>query len=102
MVAREAVSNAVHHARPREISVQVRFGAGSVAMQIEDDGCGFDPEEILAVPGTHFGILGMRERIEHLGGSFSLQSSPGHGARLEVTVPVQANELKNTVETVRA
>jgi signal transduction histidine kinase len=102
MVAREAVSNAVHHARPREISLHVKFDAGSVGMQVLDNGSGFDPEETLAVPGTHFGIIGMRERIEHLGGSFSLDSSPGQGTRLAVEVPVPVKELRKAVAVVKA
>jgi ligand-binding sensor domain-containing protein/signal transduction histidine kinase len=102
MVAREAVSNAVHHAQPGEISLHVKFDAGSVGMQVLDNGSGFDPEETLAVPGAHFGIIGMRERIEHLGGSFSLHSSPGQGTRLAVEVPVPVKELRKAVAVVKA
>jgi ligand-binding sensor domain-containing protein/signal transduction histidine kinase len=100
MVAREAVTNAVHHARPQEISIQVKFDAGHISMHIADDGAGFDPDAILAVPGVHFGIIGMRERIEDLGGSFLLQSAPGKGTRLSAEIPVRVKELRQATEPV--
>jgi len=54
-------------------------------MQVDDDGCGFDP----ASPANgHYGIIGMRERIEHLGGKFVLRSGPGEGTHVEVAVPI--------------
>jgi ligand-binding sensor domain-containing protein/signal transduction histidine kinase len=102
MVGREAVSNAVHHARPQEISIDVKFETGQITMQVADDGAGFDPDEMLAVPGVHFGIIGMRERIEHLGGRFRLQSAPGKGTHLWVEVPVRVKELRKTAEPVNA
>jgi len=54
-------------------------------MQVDDDGCGFDT----STPANgHYGIIGMRERIEHLGGKFVLRSGPGEGTHLAVAVPL--------------
>ena len=52
-------------------------------MEIIDDGRGFDPQEA----GGGFGLSGMKERVEFLGGSLSIQSSPGIGTTIKVSVP---------------
>jgi two-component system NarL family sensor kinase len=54
-------------------------------LTVSDDGGGFDPET--ARPG-HYGLVGMRERAEHLRGHLAIQSAPGHGTRVEASVPV--------------
>jgi signal transduction histidine kinase len=71
-------------------------------MQVQDDGRGFDLEQVLAVQGTHFGLIGMRERVEHLGGQFEIDSSPGKGTRLSVKVPLQPRPVRKDLETLRA
>jgi len=89
MVAREAVSNAVHHAQPKEVRIQVCFDTDAMQMRVVDDGNGFDPKEAFASQGSHFGLIGMRERVEHVGGHFSVESAPGHGTQLFIDVPLQ-------------
>ncbi|MGB2624353.1 MAG: two-component regulator propeller domain-containing protein [Candidatus Acidiferrum sp.] len=101
MVAREAVSNAVHHAHPAEVRITLKFETDTVRMQVLDDGRGFDLEEILAMQGAHFGIIGMRERIEHLGGHFEINTSPGEGTQLSMEVPVRLPAVLNNVESVK-
>jgi signal transduction histidine kinase len=90
MVAREAVNNAVSHAQPKEIWLQVFFEDGKIRIRVVDDGCGFDPEEALSVAGEHFGIVGMRERTVRLGGRFDLRSAPGSGTELVFEAPVRS------------
>ena len=85
MVAREALSNAVRHAAPASVQLRLSFGTRELTMQVDDDGCGFDPS---SPANGHYGIIGMRERIEHLGGKFLLRSGPGAGTHLEVAVPL--------------
>jgi two-component system, NarL family, sensor histidine kinase DegS len=87
-VAREAVSNAVHHAQPEEVRLSVNFDKDKMSIQVEDNGRGFNPDEVLTSQNSHFGLIGMRERIEHLGGHFEIHSAPGKGTRLCVDVPV--------------
>jgi len=89
MVAREAVSNAVHHAHPKEVRISVNFDKNKMHLQVVDNGQGFDLDEVLTNPSSHFGLIGMRERIEHLGGRFKIESAPGRGTRLFVDVPVR-------------
>ncbi len=94
MVAREAVYNAVHHAQPREVCIRVSFEPDNVRMQVLDDGCGFDPAEVLAAQSVHFGLVGMRERVEHVGGRFEVKSAPGRGTQLSVELPVHPADAK--------
>jgi signal transduction histidine kinase len=94
MVAREAVYNAVHHAQPQEVRIRVSFEPDNMRMHILDDGCGFDPAEVLAAQTVHFGLVGMRERIEHVGGRFEVKSSPGKGTHLSVELPVHPATAK--------
>jgi len=88
MVAREAVYNAVHHAQPHEVKISVHFDPANLRMKVLDDGKGFDLGEVLATQDAHFGLVGMRERVERLGGSFEVKTSPGNGTELSVEVPV--------------
>jgi len=71
------------------VSVVVGREGGRLAALVEDDGCGFDPDAVLAgLPVEHFGLIGMRERAEMLGGSVTVESSPGHGTRVRAEIPV--------------
>ena len=89
MVAREAVYNAVRHAQPSEVRIKARFEPGAMCVEVIDDGCGFDPVAMMAIEGNHFGLVGMRERIESLGGQLDVRSSTGHGTRVAIKVPVR-------------
>ncbi len=90
MVAREAVYNAVQHAGPTEVRIQVHFEDDRIRLRVLDDGCGFNPEKALLAAGEHFGLVGMRERTERIGGRFDIHSSPGTGTELLVEVPVRS------------
>jgi len=90
MVAREAVYNAVQHARPTEVRIQVHFEDNKIRVRVVDDGCGFNPETALLSAGEHFGLVGMRERTARLGGRFDIRSAPGAGTELLVEVPVRS------------
>ena len=67
-----------------------RFDSRHIRLRVQDDGCGFDPEEEKAEVNSRFGMLGMRERANQLGGSLSVKSSPGHGTEIEAKVPSRA------------
>jgi signal transduction histidine kinase len=90
MVAREAVYNAVQHARATEVKMQVHFEHNRLRLRVADDGCGFNPETVLHDTGEHFGMVGMRERTARLGGNFNIRSAPGTGTELLVEVPVRS------------
>ena len=97
MVAREAVSNAVHHAQPQEIRIGLHFDADSIQMQVTDDGRGFDPKEVAMAQDSHFGLIGMRERIEQAAGHFTVDSAPGKGTRLAFRVPTHRSNGKAVI-----
>jgi ligand-binding sensor domain-containing protein/signal transduction histidine kinase len=93
MVAREALSNAVRHAAPASVQLRLSFGRRELKMHVDDDGRGFDTS---SPANGHYGIIGMRERIEHLGGKFFLRSGPGEGTHLEVAVPLTKQSSTHT------
>jgi signal transduction histidine kinase len=90
MVAREAVYNAVKHAQPTQVRLLVHFEDERIRLRVLDDGCGFDPGAAFAAGGEHFGLIGMRERTQRLGGRFDIRSAPGSGTELLVEVPVRS------------
>jgi signal transduction histidine kinase len=82
-IVREAVTNAARHGGASEVRVELENGNG-LRLVVADDGHGFDSE---APRGGGFGIIGMRERAEALGGVFTLSSEPGAGTAIEVVLP---------------
>lgn len=84
----EALTNAAKHSGARQLRVRLALDGGSVALEVEDDGEGFDPERVTA----GFGLLGMRERAEAVGGALAVESRPGSGTRLRLIVPSPGEE----------
>ncbi len=81
--AQEAVTNARRHGRAGRVAVSVRFGTTDTRLVVSDDGAGFD----VGAPREGFGLLGLRERAALLGGTVTVDSAPGTGTRVLVTVP---------------
>jgi signal transduction histidine kinase len=86
-IGQEAVTNAIKHAQAREVNVELGFDPEGVELRVRDDGRGFDASAI-AIESGHFGVLGMRERAEQLGGQLRLESAPDRGTEVTVAVPV--------------
>jgi signal transduction histidine kinase len=84
-IVREAVTNAVRHAKTDEITVELSNGKG-IYLRVSDNGVGFEPAQANG-GGVGFGLTSMRERAEALGGELRIESRPGGGTRIEVTVP---------------
>jgi len=87
-IYREALCNAVKHAHARTVEVELRYTPRSLTLSVRDDGCGFDPERLNPAGSGRYGLLGMRERAERIGGRLTLHSSPGEGTELVVEVPL--------------
>ncbi len=85
-VGQEAITNAVKHAHAKNVSVTLDFSAAEASLSVRDDGSGFDPAQVPA--GTHFGMIGQRERTAQMGGRLEISSSPGHGTELKVRIPI--------------
>lgn len=84
-IAREGLSNARKHAQASGVQVAIGAGDDCVDMEIHDDGIGFD--QSAESPHTHRGLRNMRQRTQHLGGSFDIESAPGAGTVLRVRMP---------------
>jgi ligand-binding sensor domain-containing protein/signal transduction histidine kinase len=89
-IGQEAVNNAVRHAHAGNIAVRLVFDATSVRLNVRDDGRGFDTGVYTNGSGGHFGLVGMRERAREMGGEVRVESSPGEGCEVEVSVPVES------------
>jgi signal transduction histidine kinase/ligand-binding sensor domain-containing protein len=87
-IAQEAVTNTVKHAHAKEVWIRLNMDNGKLRMRVADDGEGFEQTDAFSDVGGHFGLLGMRERAERLGGDLQLRSEPGEGTEVEVTVPL--------------
>jgi len=88
--AQEALSNVARHAGAKTVRVSATFGASEFGLCVQDDGKGFTaPERVsdLAAAG-HYGLMGMQERAELIGGRLSIQSAPGSGTTVELRVPL--------------
>ncbi len=90
----EAITNIVKHARADTVLIQCAATAKAVTIEIEDDGQGFDPASIsdTATSGRGLGLAGIRERLEILGGTALIDSAPGRGTRLVLTVPLEEDD----------
>ena len=89
-VAQESITNIVRHAQAKEVHVVLRFDAERFSACIEDDGCGFDVDQVGAAQSSRpgLGLLGMKERIELLGGNLSIESQMGRGTRVTAVIPL--------------
>ena len=92
LVAQEAMHNALKHASPSHLDVRVvaADGGTSIDLTIRDDGAGFNPVGQAGPNSGHFGLEGMRERIEKFGGTLQIESAPGHGTRVHAIIPLKA------------
>ncbi|MBI2839715.1 MAG: hypothetical protein HYX75_15495 [Acidobacteria bacterium] len=82
-IAQEAITNAIRHSGGSKVQLELRYEERQVRLSVKDDGKGL----ALPVNAGHYGLLGMQERAENLGGSFSARSQPDGGAEIEVIVP---------------
>jgi signal transduction histidine kinase len=83
-VVQEALHNATRHSKAKHIRVTVRREPAGVYVEIQDDGAGFPSRQEKGM-----GILGMGERVRHLGGEFHVDSEPGHGTAVSIRLPLQ-------------
>lgn len=91
LFVQEAVHNSLKHGHPRQVVIEIRLldDPDRISLQVRDDGSGFTPGAEAGVVQGHFGLQGMRERIERLDGTLSIQSAPGKGTTLHAEVPLR-------------
>ena len=90
MIAREGLYNAIRHGEPRRIALGVNFDPDKCTLKITDDGSGFDVHVLARASENHYGLLGMRERVERIHGRFTLDSTIGKGTEITVEIPRRA------------
>ncbi|WP_078849041.1 sensor histidine kinase [Streptomyces sp. NRRL F-4428] len=113
-IAQSALANVVRHARAGRAEITLTFMDASVTLDVVDDGDGFDPSSAVPGPGRDpgagsgqgsadggFGLPAMRSRAETLGGLFTVESDPGQGTAVAVTLPLPLEHLEHT-HTVEA
>jgi signal transduction histidine kinase len=83
-VTQEAVENVVHHANAQHLTVKLAVHASDIELWVKDDGIGFHPEASLS-PG-HFGLAGMRERAQWVGGGLTITSAEGKGTLIHLAI----------------
>jgi len=83
-VVQEALHNATRHSKATHVRVTVRRDQAGVLAEIQDDGAGFHSQQEKGM-----GILGMEERVRHLGGEFFVKSEPGHGTSVSIRLPLE-------------
>jgi len=85
-ICQEAINNAVTHGKPEHVFVNLTFDIRTVRLSIRDDGQGFDPAKV--EKNGHFGLVGIRERAENIGGKLTINSSADNGTEIVVDVPI--------------
>lgn len=95
-VSQEAISNIARHANAEQVLIQGGIRGNTLTLEIEDDGQGFDPAEVRkpSPDGHGWGLLGITERVEALGGRVDLDSAPGQGVRVAITVTLPAETTR--------
>ncbi len=89
-IAQEAVANSARHSGAKEISVLLSYDADAVTLEVRDDGRGFNAKA--SAPRGHFGLLGIQERANKLRAELLVESAPGAGTKIRVSVPLSAPE----------
>lgn len=89
-MGQEALTNVAKHSEAKAVRVQLRFLGNSVELHVQDDGKGFDPATAASAGNGHFGLTGMRERAKRVAGELAIESAPGQGTRIAVTIPLFA------------
>jgi signal transduction histidine kinase len=90
----EAVTNALKHARPKRIDIELTFADATVDLLVRDDGAGM---AVVQAPTSHtqFGLRGIRERADKLGGMLRIDTQPGAGTTIAITVPLRSDRRRS-------
>ncbi len=96
-IVQESITNVVRHAKATTVSVHLVRDASRVTLQVADNGRGFEPQEFQSAhpQGQGLGLRGMQERTSTLGGEFQLQTEPGKGTIISVSVPLPEERGEN-------
>jgi signal transduction histidine kinase len=97
-VAQEALTNIARHAQASRAEVTIQKLDGAICMRIKDNGKGFQEQRVLrAKKAKRLGLLGMRERLEMVGGNITIQSTPGKGTTIQTQIPLTNGRARSVV-----
>jgi signal transduction histidine kinase len=88
-IFQEMLSNVGRHAEARRVAIRIAADERALTLSVRDDGRGAAPEAFESP--TAYGVMGMRERARHLGGSIGITSSPGRGSIFELKLPLRSH-----------
>jgi signal transduction histidine kinase/ligand-binding sensor domain-containing protein len=88
-IGREALVNAFRHAHASKIEVEITYHPTRFQLRVRDDGCGIDPNVLENGRPGHWGLAGVRERAQNIGGQLSIWSNKGAGTELELVIPAK-------------
>jgi two-component system sensor histidine kinase DegS len=86
-IAQEGLNNVVKHAGATRVQIRLKYDAHAISLEMSDDGKGFEPEAVSQSGG--FGLQGIQERVQQLGGILQIESALGSGTRLSVRIPLE-------------
>src|SRR5262249_37126840 len=99
-IGREALLNAFCHSGAKRIEVELEYADQNLQMRVRDDGIGINPHVLRNGREGHWGLAGMRERAERIGGLLKISSSPDHGTEVRLSIPsgiaFQFSAVKNS------
>ncbi|MES2660384.1 MAG: histidine kinase [Verrucomicrobiota bacterium] len=90
-IGQEAITNALKHADPSVLRIDLTTTNDRISLAVSDDGSGFAPATAPDGRTGHFGLVGMRERAERIGGKLNISSQPGEGTTIRIDVPLETN-----------
>ena len=90
---RELLTNVMKHAESDDVTISLEQHIGSLRIEVRDDGVGFDPVAVKKADFSKFGLLSIGERMQALGGTFDVESMPGHGTRARLTLPMNETQV---------
>ena len=93
-VAAEALRNAFVHAQAQLIEVEIRYDSRELILTIRDDGKGIDPQVLAAGHTGHYGLPGMHERAQLVGGKLEVWSEPNEGTEIQLNIPAASAYTK--------
>ena len=95
-ILRELAANAAAHGQAKSIRIAGECRPDGIRFSVQDDGRGFDPLHVPRQDEGHFGLGGIRERLEHLDGSLAIDSKPGDGTYIRLTLRTQQASAPKT------
>jgi signal transduction histidine kinase len=103
--AQEALTNANKHARASQVALTLSYMDDMVILDVQDDGIGFDPAclsvSLVGQSANGFGLKALRERVQQLGGTLSIESAPGKGTTIAVALPAMSKEVLSLREVTK-